>query len=74
MRINKSWPVLVLGVVSFLFLNGCHLLDGGMNTVEPPNLSSEYDTPPKASILEDLSPIRPRDMMYDERRESQNRD
>ena len=45
--------------------SGCELLEGGMSSVPPPALSETHETPPE-SILKDLSPIRPRDMMISE--------
>ena len=73
MRMGRcKQTVLAISFSVLFFLSGCHILDGGMNTVDPPTLSSLE--PPTESILNDLSPIRPRDLMADERREPEHRD
>ena len=74
MRIEKKVSVtLIFGVLAICFVSGCFLLDGGMNTVDPPSLSSWPDEN-QESILKDLSPIRPRDTMIAERQDDRRSD
>ena len=62
---TKILLTVVLGFLSISFLSGCMIFEGGMNTVEPPSLSTNTE-PKQESILNDLSPARARDMMISE--------
>lgn len=66
----RTFYVYLVVLFSFM-LGGCFLFDGGMNTVEPPS----YEDPSlkQESILNDLSPVRARDIMISEREEQQQK-
>ena len=58
---RKGLEVLLFGLLAICFLSGCDILfgGGGMDTVDPPSLHEENPD----SVLNDLSPIRARDLM-----------
>ena len=63
MKIKEKMSVaLIFGLFASFGLSGCHILEGGMNTVDPPTSLTTDEKQPD-SILNDLSPIRARDMM-----------
>ena len=71
---GKVGLALIFGLLGTFYLSGCYLLEGGMNTVDPPSLSTEGDNPPQESILKDLSPVRARDMVIAERQDDHHSD
>ena len=64
-KIGVQYLFLVCVLIAATAFSGCHILDGGMSSVDPPSLSEPYPDP-KESVLNDLAPVRPRDMMISE--------
>ena len=68
--LKKVLATAIPNALAICLLSGCELLmGGGMNTVEPPSLTEENKSD---SILNDLSPIRARDLALPPESESES--